>query len=65
MHDRLWALYEWAASRGRLRWLFIGFLIATVLFYFRNEYLKDESQHRFIPFDGRFYYAATEFEADV
>lgn len=65
MHARLWALYEWTIANGRLRWLFIGFLIATCLFYFRNEYLKDASQGRFVPFDGWFYYSATDFKAEV
>ena len=65
MHDRLWGLYEWAASRNRLRWLFIGFLITIIGFYFRNEYLKDESQGRFVPFDGWFHYVAADFEAEV
>ena len=65
MHDRLWALYEWASSRGRLRWIFILFLIATCLFYFRNDYLKEASQGRFVPFDGWFYYSATDFKAAV
>ena len=65
IHDRLWALYEWATANGRLRWIFIGFLITTCLFYFRNEYLKEESKGRFVPFDGWFYYSATDFKAEV
>jgi uncharacterized membrane protein YhaH (DUF805 family) len=65
IHDRLWALYEWAVARGRLRWIFVGFLLATSLFYFRNEYLKDASQGRFVPFDGWIYYSAENFETQV
>ncbi len=58
-------MYAWATSNGRLRWIFTLFLIATCLFYFRNEYLKDASGGRFLPFDGWFHYSSGDFKAEV